>query len=501
MEFTVEHDCITAAVRDFITGDLSPDAIAKLAMSELFIIVYDKSTNILLMRDNCYWNVQSQDDIAGQLSNMPDVIFGDTVIAFVKEHAKPQELKMFNKAVDYLTKQTGAATRRREISRAVFDFAKLNNSIDSVAIQAASPDFKWLLPLADCVIDLRTGERSQVPIRDLYITQRLAMRMKDETEDEVPPVNQAEQLVKQLFCNNDAHARAFQTIMGYAITGDVSQQKLFVCFGLGANGKSLFFQALRKLMQPLMVETSRGLIMTQRRNSGAPSPQFLKLRGKRIITITETKAEDVIDEPLVKLLSSGTDVISCRGLHEKTEHEFSLIAKTFIVTNELPKINLTQSMIRRLIQISFNALFCENPEGPNQFKLDRLMDGKVETRSFQKDLLAFVVEGARMYYDHCIVNGHELPIPDEWQGQLAENLEDGDPIAQFFGTLTRDESTTISGGTLYQHYRSWCIQTGTKALANNQFPGRFAQLCQVRGIKITRPKGVRVYHGIGVAEL
>jgi P4 family phage/plasmid primase-like protien len=517
MTFSIEHADLTHDLLEYLTGPKTVDAIGAYLVSQMPPLVLDDATDrLLIKRHTLYWTEIDINDLASLVGLTAQVCVPDTLVALVAEQGTPQERKLFNDMVGFMHAKTSDPDNRRKVARSILDYIpRVNSHAAQAAFQSETgngdPDFIWMLPTNQGFIDLRNGavlrdNYSKDIISGCYITKDEIVVVPDvpdatddEDEDE-DTVNEVVQFFRQLFLGNPEHVRAVQMILGYCVTQDTRQQKLFVCYGSGSNGKSVLFNALRKLLGPTMTETGRSTIMKQTRiNAAGPSPQLAKLQGKRIITVSETKSDDVIDEPLVKAATGG-DKLVARGMYERREQEFSLVGHIVLYTNELPRINCTVSMLRRLVGMPFLAKFVAHPQGPNEFQMDRGLEARSLQPQFQRDLLDFIIRGAAMYYDYCVVHEQELPIPAEWQVQLRADLEDTDPMAQFFATLVTDAENRTTGGQLYTWYKQWCTQNNIRPLANNVFPARFQQIALVHGVRVTNVHGVKTYVGIGLPQ-
>ena len=520
-------DLLTFELVDFVNSKHTNDDIALFLLSQMTETIVDSiSGHLLVKRPNGYWiDHGAMTDAIESL--VPPVIqlVNDTVTdAMFNMESEPTTapaafLKAFERAIGLLKTKTSDSQKRRYVIKCMYDHSpRVNVQAKrdkwTTGTRNAQPDLKWMLPCADGLLDLRDGLSYRDGIADAYVTEWLTVKgSPDEADDVIEIDAKFHQLMLALFNGNYDHLRTFQTLIGYSLTGDTSQQKMFICYGAGSNGKSLFFGALRVMMRGLMGETSRDTIMSQRNGRSGPAPELIKMRGKRVITVTETTADQVVDEPLIKILSSGADeVLSARSLYSNTEVEFSLLCKVFMITNELPQFKISPSIVRRLVMIPFTAKFVDhpNPDVPTEHLINREIPDLLRTAPYQQGLLRWAVQGAQRYYEDHVVkhcpdddeNGEprRLPliIPTEWQYQLVEVMEDTDHVARFFTTLSQGGATT--GGKLYAHYQAWCSRQGMKPVSNNKFPARFEQICHVNGIVIKKVHNVKTYLGLTVPE-
>jgi putative DNA primase/helicase len=72
-----------------------------------------------------------------------------------------------------------------------------------------------------------------------------------------------------------------QTVAGWALTGDISEQTMFILFGSGANGKSTFLNTIMYLLGDYAIATPTETFM--RKNGDQPSRQGGLVSGSGFI--------------------------------------------------------------------------------------------------------------------------------------------------------------------------------------------------------------------------
>src|SRR5262249_14755942 len=128
-----------------------------------------------------------------------------------------------------------------------------------------------------------------------------------------------------------------QRMVGYALTGDVSEKVFFILFGSGDNGKSLFLELIAKILGDYARTIPAELLMLDpRRNPNAPSPELAKLNGARFVTASEVESDQFLAEAKIKRMT-GRDTITARNNYADP-FEFVPEFKLFLATNHLPKI-------------------------------------------------------------------------------------------------------------------------------------------------------------------
>jgi len=157
-----------------------------------------------------------------------------------------------------------------------------------------------------------------------------------------------------IFFGNDELIRFVQKSIGYVLTGDVSYQMFFILHGTGANGKSTFVDTIYKMLGSYAMITPTSTL-TAKRGNEIPN-DVARLKGARFVVASELSRSNILDESLIKQLTS-TEPLSARYLH-KEFFEFRPTGKVFLSTNYRPTIRGTDDGIwRRIKLIPFNHKF------------------------------------------------------------------------------------------------------------------------------------------------
>ena len=103
-----------------------------------------------------------------------------------------------------------------------------------------------------------------------------------------------------------------QTAAGWALTGDISEQTMFILFGSGANGKSTFLNTIMYLLGDYATAASTETFM--KKSGDQYSNDIARLRGTRFVTTTEAEQGRRLSEPLIKKIT-GNDQMTARFLY------------------------------------------------------------------------------------------------------------------------------------------------------------------------------------------
>jgi P4 family phage/plasmid primase-like protien len=234
---------------------------------------------------------------------------------------------------------------------------------------------KYYLNCANGVLDLRDGvlhpfteakrlkitkqistawdAQAVCPVFDEFL--RRIFRCKDKDGREVPD----EELIAYVW-------RA----LGYSLSGDVSEEAFFICWGTGGNGKGKLIGAISELLEAYAVSLPIATFIESKNQSGeAASPNMMRRRGARFTVLSETEDNAKLASGLLKL-ATGRDKVPARALFQNAI-EFMPTDKLWFLVNEQPKINgLDQGMRRRLNLIPFTVTIPDN-------EIDKHLDQKL----------------------------------------------------------------------------------------------------------------------------
>ena len=113
------------------------------------------------------------------------------------------------------------------------------------AINVSSVGFdsdRMLLNCANGLVDLRTGELLERG------PEHLVRKLVEVDYDATANCPTFERFINNIFWRDRDLIRWVQRALGYAITGAVDEQLLFIAYGTGANGRSTLFELINKLL-------------------------------------------------------------------------------------------------------------------------------------------------------------------------------------------------------------------------------------------------------------
>ena len=256
----------------------------------------------------------------------------------------------------------------------------------------------YLLPCPNGVINLKTGEllpgRSEDYLRVSCKTPFEPSLL--EVDDPCPEVNRF--LLASM--NGDQEMVDYiWRILGYGLIRKRDEHVFFIFWGPhGRNGKDTLIKLVSRTLGDDLssnVQVEMFLQTAQTKNSSAPSPDVLALKGMAIAWLNEAEDGQRFAMSKVKQYSGGGKITG-RGLLDKKITEFYQTHLPIMCTNELPKARGDDDAFWSRIKIvRWELSFVEEPKEDYQRKADTRLDEKLQVEV--KGVLARMVRGALEY--------------------------------------------------------------------------------------------------------
>jgi putative DNA primase/helicase len=290
------------------------------------------------------------------------------------------------------------------------------------------------------------------------------------------------QFLGQIFKGDTQTIETVQRLLGYTLTGRVTEEVLVICIGYGSNGKSVFSNVIFRIMGGYSRTAPPSLLTVRRSDDASPRNDLAALAGARYVSISELQAGDRLDEQVVKLLA-GREPISARFLH-KEFFEFLPTFTAWLRTNHKPIITGEDHGIwRRLVVLPFDRTFTEEEKDP-QLE-DKLMDES-------DGILQWILEGVRMYLNDG------LKLSPRIKAEVAKYRSDSDMLGEFLSDKTTPHaSAKVNQVEMYKAWRVWCEESGVRPGSKKTFTQRLAE----RGYPEGRSNGARFYVGLALGPI
>jgi len=244
-------------------------------------------------------------------------------------------------------------------------------------------------------------------------------------------------------------------IFAYCLTGMSTEQKVYMFYGSGANGKSVLLEVIRKTIgSELVVHVDSKTLV---KNGRTIREDIARFEGARLATCSEIGNQDTLDEPLIKGLSGGDQMVS-RKLYRNSQ-EFQNSAKIIMATNILPYIEATDHGIERRVEvIPFNQTFTGD-------RMDKGMMAKLLEE--KQGILALLVQCAKTYFDEGEIRPPEVVVE-----ATDQYIKSGNSVKCFLKECTEptsDPGSELTLRNMYQAYGTYCPQNGHKVLLMHDF--------------------------------
>lgn len=390
--------------------------------------------------------------------------------ALVMNAARHTARLIFDEARDSSPEQTKAigkwaiASQGRSKLDAMLYLASTEDGIRSTPNDFDADHF--VLNCQNGFIDLRTGEFSQSePGR--MLSKAVNAEYKP---DAVCP--RWLSFLDRIMDGNQNLIGFLQRAIGYSLTGSTVEQCFFLNYGTGANGKSVFLETMRGLLDDYAAAAEFSAFLATQ--SESVRNDIAALAGARFVSANESGADKRLSESIIKALTGG-DTISARFLFHEY-FEFRPQFKVWMATNHKPIIKDTDHAIwRRVRLVPFNVTIPEAERDPNL---------TAELRAEFSGILNWAIDGCREWQQ----NG--LGTPVEVTNATNSYRNEQDTIASFIETccIIKAEAN-YSASKLHKLY---CENTGEKVSAKE-----FNRLMTEHGYKCEHSRNGNIWAGIG----
>jgi putative DNA primase/helicase len=270
-----------------------------------------------------------------------------------------------------------------------------------------------------------------------------------------------------------------QRAVGYTLTGQTSEESLFLLYGLGANGKSTLLTVLRKVMGDYATVTPFSTFVEKKNDTGIPN-DLAALKGARLVMASETKRSAPLAEAIIKQVT-GRDPITARFLFGEY---FTFVPefKLWIATNHKPRIIGTDNGIwRRVKLIPFDV---QIPDAEQDHHLDKKLEAELS------GILNWALEGLRDW----AANG--LGVPPSVKEATEEFRANEDVLGHFIGAeCVVGEKAKVKSSELYGKYKDWAAGAGEKYRLTQK---DFSIAMTERGWQVRHTRGGNLWAGIGL---
>jgi putative DNA primase/helicase len=458
--------------------------------------VFNKSMDCWMSWAGHSWQIDKMDHAAASVDGVARVYQDEAKrISGKINQLLAQDQQATGKAGDKvrdLMALRGSLNRRVSALRSVrrvkncLRFAHTSNK--PIAIDGSEVDQKpWLLPCANGVINLRTGELQTGRQKD-YLLKSSPVAFPE--QGIYADMSLWENVLLDIFSGNENLVNFFRRVCGYALVGEVSESILVVMTGRGRNGKSMIVETISKVMGQLAGAIRSEMLLDQFRvsSSAGPTPDIMALRGLRMAFASETDDGCKISPSRVKWLT-GNDTITGRNPHDKYEVHFRPSHTLFLLTNHKPHAPADDfAFWERIILFPFEISFVDRePKNENERRSDPQLSKKLE--EILPTILAWMVKGCLEWQ-----NDGRLIRPAVIKEAVREYRRDEDSVGDFIDQCcVVGTEYKVTAAAVYEEFEKWWQENVSKRVPLKK---RFGQWFGKRFERVKQ--GTIWYCGVGL---
>lgn len=334
----------------------------------------------------------------------------------------------------------------------------------------------WLFNCANGTLDLRDGTLREHRQSDLIT------RLSPASYDPDATYGLLDDFLERIL--PDLAVRGFvQRSLGYSLTGNINEEKLFFAYGPTGTGKSTLLRAVAATLGDYAATADFGTFLQQDRG-GKATNDIARLAGKRFVTSIEVDDGQKMAEALVLQITGG-DLVPARFLYGET-FEFIPTFKLWLAANSRPRVrDDNDANWRRITQIPFSVQIPENERDST------IKESLSDPDTAGPALLAWLVRGC---LDWHMVG---LLIPDAVRETTTEYRDEMNPLTDFLeDCCVFHPQARCDNGAVFQIYLTWAKTNNvTRPIGRKTFTQRLERLPDI--VNHRNGQG-RFWEGIGL---
>jgi putative DNA primase/helicase len=331
-----------------------------------------------------------------------------------------------------------------------------------------------LLNVLNGTVDLFTGKLKAHDKSD-WITKCCNAEFLPESKSEV-----WERFLSEIFLDNHEAIRYIQKLMGYCLTGRISEEELYIFKGGGRNGKTKLVETIKYIIAGYAVTSSPDALLAK--EGKELERHVARFAGARLILMSEPDTGKRLSDNAVKSLTGG-DTNVARFIYGR-EFEFQMKGKIIMLTNhEVKVIGSDHGLWSRLVTIPFLYTVPEE-------KIDKHLQEKLIKEA--SGILSWCVEG-------CLLWQREGLRPTDKMRESKEEYRRNQDVIELF----IEEHCVVNNSAreplqyVYQRFCKWVMITGERSISNRELSKRL----QEKGFYVKRSTGgVRFCFGLWLKD-
>ncbi|OEU64268.1 MAG: hypothetical protein BA867_13170 [Desulfobacterales bacterium S5133MH16] len=347
-------------------------------------------------------------------------------------------------------------------------------SEEGIPIKIGDMDLNgWILPALNGTIDLRTGKLRESRREDLC-TKTINVIYNPAAS--CPTWNK---FLNEVLPDPDTQ-RYVKECLGSALTGDTSEENLFILYGTGSNGKSVLMDTVSLLLSGFAINVKASTLLTSNKTQPTQDNEIARLWGARLATASEPKKGISLSDDVIKTITNSKAKITARKLYQEP-FDFYPTHKTFFSSNHKPTVSdHSRGVWRRLRLIPFVTSIEDEDQDLNlSDKLEKELPG----------ILNWLVEGCLSWQ-----KAGRLIMSAEVEKETDEYRADQDRLTEFLSTVTTagGYSDKVSNMWLRDSYNEWAERMGFKPMNDRTFSAAMSE----RDFKKVKTDGYIYWRGL-----
>ena len=330
----------------------------------------------------------------------------------------------------------------------------------------------WLLNCQNGILDLTTG-KLEPHRQDALLTKLCSVAYDPQA---TCPTWLA--FLDRIMAGNQNLIAFLQRAAGYALTGATMEQCLFMLYGTGGNGKSVFLNILKSLLADYAQQATFDTFLHKDKDS-VPN-DIARMAGTRLVIAIEASEGRRLAESVIKQLT-GQDTVTARYMFHDF-FEFVPQFKIWLGMNHKPVIRETNNaMWRRVRLVPFTV---QIPDEEQDKSLPDLLKTELP------GILTWAVQGCLDWQR----NG--LGVPAEVRDATNSYRDEMDILGGFLNDCCiLDRRVRASAKDLYIKYKLWAVDNDEQPISQQMFGRRLAD----RGLQRAKTTGgLFAWRGIGL---
>lgn len=359
----------------------------------------------------------------------------------------------------------------------------MKDAADSMRIEAEQFDtHPYLINCKNGTYDLESMEFREHRWQDF-----LTMQTNFEYSVQDVRCERWEKFIQEVTQNDYEKADYLQRALGYSILGTSKEECMFILHGKTTrNGKSTMLDAIQHLLGDYSTVAPVELICRgdRAKNAEAANPVLAKLKGKRMVTMSESDTAGKLDEATIKQYTGGED-ITARELYQSAityKPQFTM----WLSCNDLPAIK-DKSLFAsdRVRVIEFNRHFTDAEQ-------DKGLKDYFESPEAMKGIFTWLIAGYFKY------RRFGLRMNDNMKAVVKQYERDNDLVLQFLEEKCEQNDDAITKAkTLFDTYKIWCKSNGYYVCSMKKFNAEVTAHPEWYAEK-AMSGGVTVYRGLSL---